>query len=74
MIGKVDCGFNKWSIGIDDDGDVAVDFCYDPGYMNFKLCDSTTDELRALAKMFSESADYIDAKRKVAQVERQANG
>jgi hypothetical protein len=56
-LAEVKCGFNKWSIGIDDNLTVKVGYCYHPGYLSLDLHDISVDELRKLGNMFHFIAD-----------------
>lgn len=70
MFGTTRCGFKKWAISIDDDGNVIVDFQTMAGHVQSQLFDSNPKEWRELAAMFANAADYFEAKQVVAQAER----
>lgn len=52
MQDKVKCGFNKWSIGIGDNGEVILEFNRHPHYGTIALHDVSIDELRSIGEMF----------------------
>ena len=53
---KVICGFQKWSIGIGDNGEVVIEFNYHPHYGSISLHDSSIEDLRNLGEMFIAAA------------------
>ena len=53
---KVSCGFNKWSIGIGENGEVEIEFGYHPNYGSIQLHDTSIEDLRNLGEMFLVAA------------------
>ena len=62
LIDSVNCGFNKWTIGLGKDGSVIVDFCYHPNFGTIFLFDASSDDLRNLGEMFISAARNCEKK------------
>lgn len=60
MIMETKCGYNKWSIGVDENLVVKVGYGYHPGYLTLDLHDVSIDELKKLGKMFTYVANRAE--------------
>jgi hypothetical protein len=61
MVNKVktdmmSCGFDKWSIGIDELGNVLISGTYHPLFVDISLHDASAEELTKIGKMFLKHA------------------
>ena len=56
MDNEVECGFRKWSIGIDDDARVVINYNYHPIEGVLYLSDLSEDQAMALSKLFKKFA------------------
>jgi hypothetical protein len=53
---SVSCGFNKWSIGIGENGEVEIEFGHHPNYGSIQLHDTSVQDLRNIGEMFLAAA------------------
>mgnify|MGYP001614067464 CR=1 FL=1 len=54
MIHKVNCWFNKWLIGYDDEKSaLIVEFSYHPNYGTIELHDMDLNEMEKIGEMFT---------------------
>jgi hypothetical protein len=62
-------GFNKWSIGIDEEnGCVLVSADYFPNFVSLQLHDAFAKDLRKIGEMFLETATLWEAQHKASEI------
>ena len=59
MLAETECGFRKWSIGVDENAAVKIKYSYYPGFVELILHDAEPNEFRKLANMFNFIADKL---------------
>ena len=64
MADKISCGFGKWSIGVNENGEVIVDYNYHPIYGSITLHDASIEDLDNLGEMFQTYANLLRVKAK----------
>lgn len=56
-IDKVDCGFDSWTIEVNDEFQTIVHYWTHPYGLDITLCDASAIDFRRLANMFNKVAD-----------------